>query len=101
MSNLLHRICSHAMLFTLLMSVSLTVLAHDFDNQAQHTNANYIACDIPDQANLDVDIDTHDNGLSLGALHPLPDTPQSFYLGAHLAKPFNHAYQRGPPAYSI
>ncbi|CAM4379203.1 hypothetical protein [Pseudoalteromonas ostreae] len=102
MSNVIHRIVSHAMLFTLLMSVSLTVLAQGFDDHDHLSpTINYIACDIPDQANFDVDLDTHVNGISIRALQPLPENILSLYVSTTFVQPFSYAYQRGPPTYFI
>ncbi|MGS0537283.1 hypothetical protein [Pseudoalteromonas sp. SaAl2] len=103
MSNLMHRIVNNAVLFTLLMSVSLTVFAHDFDNSTELSTptAHYIACDIPDQASLDVDIDTHANALYFGAFQPLPEATISHYVIPQLASLFNRASVRGPPTYFI
>lgn len=103
MSNLIHRIVSNAVLFTLLMSVSLSIFAHDFDDSERSTthSIQFIACDIPDQANLDVDIDTHANGFNLGALQPPPELTLSNYVKPLLATLFNRASVRGPPVHLI
>ncbi|MFY8326744.1 hypothetical protein [Pseudoalteromonas sp. ZZD1] len=103
MSNLIHRIVKNAVLFTLLMSVSLTVFANDFDNVQEFSTptTHYIACDIPDQANLDVDIDIHANELYFGALQPLPEATISHYVIPQLASLFNRTSVRGPPTFLI
>lgn len=91
------------MLFTLLMSVSLTVFAHEYDNTTQTftPTANFIACDVPDQANLDVDIDSHANGPNFRVLQPLPEDTLSHYVIPQLASYFNRASVRGPPTHFI
>lgn len=103
MSNLMHRLINNAVLFTLLMSVSLSIFAHDFDDSEISTthSIHFIACDIPDQANLDVDIDTHANGFNLGALQPPPELILSHYVKPQLATLFNRASVRGPPSHLI
>ena len=56
MSNIVQRIFSNAVLFALLMSVSLTLHASNTDvnlDNAKLSN-HFITCDIPDQANLDL-----------------------------------------------
>ena len=61
MSNAMQRILSNMMLFALLLSVSISAFANSTDehNQQIIPTAHYVACDIPDQANLDIDLDSH------------------------------------------
>jgi len=103
MSNVVQRILSNAVLFALLMSVSLTLHAHttqiNLDN-AKISN-HFIACDIPDQANLDFDVDSHVDTIAFRSPQPLPNVIDSFYKSTNLNRPFSTAYQRGPPSYLI
>ena len=103
MSNVVQRILSNAVLFALLMSVSLTLHAHttqvNLDN-AKISN-HFIACDTPDQANLDFDVDSHVDTIAFRSPQPLPDVVDSFYKSTNLNRPFSTAYQRGPPSYLI
>lgn len=103
MSNAIHRIVSNAMLFALLISVSLPTFAHDNNTSTDVVPPTpyYIVCDTSEQTNLDVDIDLHVNGFSIRVLQPLPDNTQSLYVNISLTQPFKHAYQRGPPSYFI
>jgi hypothetical protein len=103
MANLIQRITSNAVLFALLMSVSLSIFAHDFDNteSATPSTTHFIVCDIIDQANLDVDIDTHANEFNLGAPQPPPESALSHYVKPQLAALFSRACVRGPPVYFI
>lgn len=103
MSNVIQRIFSNAVLFALLLSASLTVHAN-----AKQTNAEDIAaynqlfaCDVPDQANLDFDVDHFVNVTSFKVLQPLPKDTHSLYKSSTLNRPFSSAYQRGPPSYLI
>ena len=103
MTNLIQRIMSNAVLLALLMSVSLSIFAHDFDDTANATpsTTHFIACDILDQANLDVDIDTHANEFDLGAPQPPLESAPSHYVKPQLAALFSRASVRGPPVYFI
>ena len=101
MSNVVQRIFSNAVLFALLMSVSLTLHASNTDvnlDNAKLSN-HFITCDIPDQANLDFDVDSHVNTITFRSPQPLPNVVDSFYKSTNLNRPFSTAYQRGPPSY--
>lgn len=103
MSNVVQRILSNAVLFTLFMSVSLSLHANTTQvniDSAKLTN-HFIACDVPDQANLDFDVDSHVNAFTFRTLQPLPNVVNSFYKSTNLNRPFSTAYQRGPPSYLI
>ena len=103
MSNAVHRMISNAMLFALLLSVSLTSFAHDINTSKKLVSPtpHYFVCDTAEQTNPDVDIDTHVNVISIRALQPLPENTLSLYVNTTLAQPFSQAYQRGPPSYLI
>lgn len=103
MSNLVQRIFSNAVLFALVMSVSLSL--HANTTQVSLDNAtvsnHFIACEFPDQATPDIDLDSHVNAITIRLFQPLPNTTLSFYQSTNLDRPFNTAYQRGPPSYLI
>ncbi|MGO2129226.1 MAG: hypothetical protein ACTH4U_10835 [Pseudoalteromonas prydzensis] len=101
MSNAIHRIISNAMLFALLISVSLTSFAQDNNDSKELASPtpHYFVCDIAEQT--DVDIDTYVDVISIRALQPLPENTSSLYVSATLVQPFKQAYQRGPPSYLI
>ncbi|BDF96229.1 hypothetical protein [Pseudoalteromonas sp. KAN5] len=103
MSNAIHRIISNAMLFTLLVSVSLTSFAHDVTNSKELASPtpHYFVCDTAEQTTPDVDLDTHVDRLSIRVLQPLPENTLSLYVSTTLTQPFSQAYQRGPPSYLI
>jgi hypothetical protein len=103
MSNVVHRILNNAVLFALVMSVALTLHANNKGFSVDHVTAtnNYIACDVPNQANLDIDVDSFVDIISFKVLQPLPKDVHSFYESSILKKPFSTAYQRGPPSYLI
>ncbi|AQP99591.1 MULTISPECIES: hypothetical protein [Pseudoalteromonas] len=103
MSNVVQRILSNAVLFALLMGVSLTLHANATEANLDHvtTSNHFIACDVPDQVNLDLDADSFVNVTSFKAPQPLPKDTHSFYESSILDRPFSTAYQRGPPSYSI
>jgi hypothetical protein len=100
MSNVVQRILSNAVLFALLMGVSLTLHANAKESNLDHITVSnhFIACDVPDQANLDFDVDSHVNVISFTAPQPLPKDTNSFYTSLILTRPFSTAYQRGPPS---
>ncbi|GAA59706.1 hypothetical protein P20652_1570 [Pseudoalteromonas sp. BSi20652] len=103
MSNVVQRILSNAVLFALLMGVSLTLHANAKQSNLDHVivSNHFIAYDIPDQANLDFDVDSYVNVISFKAPQPLPKDTNSFYTSLILDRPFSTAYQRGPPRYFI
>ncbi|MBE0377416.1 MULTISPECIES: hypothetical protein [Pseudoalteromonas] len=103
MSNAIHRIISNAMLFALLLSVSLTSVAHDGNNSKELASPtpHYFACDTAEQTNPDFDLDTQVDGISIRVLQPLPENTSSLYVSATLTQPFSQAYQRGPPSYLV
>lgn len=102
MLNVLHRIVSHTMLIALLVSVGLTALTQ---NTSEHERllppANYLACDLPDQANLDTDLDNHTIEDVIGARQSPTRNDLSHYVSCTFIHPFSYAYQRGPPTYYI
>ena len=61
MSNAIQRIISNAIVFALLISVSLISYANDIESHSDvlHQPAHFIACDSADPANLDTDLDKH------------------------------------------
>lgn len=95
----MQRIFSNMMLFALLLSVSITAFANTTDNHNQQVipTAHYVACDIPDQANLDVDLDTHVDVDILQVTQPLELVTPYYYSISLKNQPFSQAYQRGPP----
>lgn len=102
MLNVIHRIVSHAMLIALLMSVGLTAFTQ---NTSEHEyllpSANYLACDLPEQANLDTDLDSDTIKGIIRALQSPPDNDLLHYESRTFSPPFSYAYQRGPPTYYI
>ncbi|KPZ54943.1 MULTISPECIES: hypothetical protein [Pseudoalteromonas] len=103
MSNLVQRICSNAVLFALLMSVSLTLHANTTEVSIDNASVSnhFIACEFPDQAPPDIDLDSHVNAFAIRLFQPLPNVVSSFYQSTNLNRPFSTAYQRGPPSYLI
>ncbi len=99
MSNITARILQNALLFTLFMSVSLTLHATPKNTQidAGFTPAEFIVCDSPDQANLDTDIDSHVGVIALREIQPLPLAFYFHYESSLLVTPYNHAHPRAPP----
>jgi len=101
MSNIVQRILNNAVLFALLMSVSLTLHASNADvnlDNAKISN-HFITCDIPDQANLDFDVDTHVNTTAFLVYQSYLKEVHSFYTSTTFNRPFSTAYQRGPPSF--
>ncbi|MBQ4834340.1 hypothetical protein J8L70_13890 [Pseudoalteromonas sp. MMG010] len=99
MSNLVQRLIYKAVLFTLLISVSLNLPAQkqSVKSDSLVTINTSFACDTPDQANLDFDIDSHVNIASICELQPLSTNDNVFYNNATIAKIYNLASQRAPP----
>jgi hypothetical protein len=103
MSNIVQRLLSNAVLFALLVSVSLSVSANNQSMKLNShvTTSNLFAGDLPDQANLDIDVDTHVNVALVNGLQPLPTNDSSLYSHSVITLPFSQAFQRGPPNYLI
>lgn len=99
MSNAMQRIFSNMMLFALLLSVGITAFADTNDNHNQQVipTAHYVACEIPDQANLDVDLDNHVDVNILQVAQPLAFVTPYYDFIVPSNQPFSQAYQRGPP----
>ncbi|MEM6982715.1 MAG: hypothetical protein AAF510_06985 [Pseudomonadota bacterium] len=99
MSNITARILQNALLFTLFMSVSLTLHATPKNTQIDvgFTPAEFIVCDSPDQANLDTDIDSHVGVIALREIQPLPLAFYFHYESSLLVTPYSHAHPRAPP----
>lgn len=103
MSNAMQRIFTNIMLVTLLLSVSVAAFANTEQGHTQQVipTAHYVACDIPDQANLDVDLDSHIGVTLLQAIQPIPPVEALNYVTSLNNRPFSQASQRGPPRYLI
>lgn len=99
MSNITARILNHALLFALFMSVSLTLHAAPKNNSLDTglVPANFTVGDIPNQVNLDTDIDYHVGVIALQEIQPLPIAPYCNYESTCLITPYSHAQPRDPP----
>ncbi|WP_405128237.1 hypothetical protein [Pseudoalteromonas sp. PB2-1] len=101
MSNAIHRILSNAIVFALLISVSLISYASDIENHSDSVTptSHFIACDNADLANLDTDLDKHTPALNFCAAQPLPDVRLGVRVFTQTKASVYSAHQRGPPVF--
>jgi hypothetical protein len=101
MSNAMQRIISNAIVFALLISVSLISYANDIESHSDSVTptAHFIACDSADPANLDTDLDKHTPAYIANVAQPLPDARVVLYAQPCSKASVYSAHQRGPPAF--
>ncbi|MAH28644.1 MAG: hypothetical protein CMK61_08180 [Pseudoalteromonadaceae bacterium] len=101
MSNAIQRIMSNAIVFALLISVSLISYASDIESHSDSVTptAHFIACDSADPANLDTDLDKHIPAFITNVAQPLQDAPVVSYVPPCNKVSVYSAHQRGPPAF--
>ncbi len=102
MSNAIQRIMNHAIVFTLLISVSLISYANDIENYADSITppAHFIACDAADPAKLDTEQDNHTATFIADVAQPLPDIAVGTYAQFCSKAAVYRAQQRGPPTFN-
>ncbi|MGJ8485688.1 hypothetical protein ACSFVZ_16875 [Pseudoalteromonas sp. SYSU M81236] len=101
MSNAMQRIISNAIVFALLICVSLISYANDIESHSDSVTptAHFIACDSADPANLDTDLDKHTPAYIANVAQPLPDARVVLYAQPCNKASVYSAHQRGPPAF--
>ncbi|MEJ6496773.1 hypothetical protein [Pseudoalteromonas lipolytica] len=101
MSNAIQRIMNNAIVFALLISVSLISYASDIESHSDSVTptAHFIACDSADPANLDTDLDKHTPTFITNVAQPLQDAPVVSYVPPCNKVSVYSAHQRGPPAF--
>ncbi|MEL7386162.1 MAG: hypothetical protein AAGJ33_00610 [Pseudomonadota bacterium] len=101
MSNAIQRIISNAIVFALLMSVSLISYASDIESHSDSVTptAHFLACDSAEPANVDTDLDKHTAAFIADVAQPLPDARVVLYVNACSKASVYSAHQRGPPVF--
>ncbi|MCF2917036.1 hypothetical protein L1266_12670 [Pseudoalteromonas sp. Cn5-37] len=101
MSNAIQRIMNNAIVFALLISVSLISYASDIESHSDSVTptAHFIACDSADPANLDTDLDKHTPAFITNVAQPLQDAPVVSYVPPCNKVSVYSAHQRGPPVF--